>query len=65
MKLLAGRAQDHDDLVTIWPHAGFSSPAAAAAMYHEAYPHLEHDPYLVDFIQAIADEAEEAHPTPD
>ena len=50
MKLFAGRAQDRDDLVTIWPHVGFASPAAAAVMYHEAYPHAEHDPYLVDFI---------------
>ena len=65
MKLFAGRAQDRDDLVTIWPHARFASPPEAAAMYHEAYPHLEHDPYLVDFIQAIADEAEEPPSTPE
>jgi hypothetical protein len=58
MKLFAGRAQDRDDLVAIWPRAGFTSPTAAAALYREAYPHEREDEYLVDYIRAIADEAQ-------
>ena len=54
MKLYAGRAPDLDDLVKLWPHCGFASPQAVVDAFDEAYPHLEHDPYLIDHVAMIA-----------
>jgi hypothetical protein len=53
MKLYASRSVDVDDLEAMWPHCSFRSPEKAAASFHEAYPHLEFDPYLADHIRAI------------
>jgi len=63
MKLFAARSRDVADLVALWPHAGFGSPDHAARRLHEAYPHLERDPHLVDFIGSIAKQAGAAHGT--
>jgi hypothetical protein len=57
MKLLAGRAPDHDDMIVLWPRCRFGSAQAAVAAYYSAYPFEEHDPYLVDYVQQVADQA--------
>lgn len=54
MKLFAGRAADTTDLETLWPRCGFASPEAAAGAFHAAYPHLEHDPHLADWIRDLS-----------
>ncbi|WP_432881368.1 DUF6036 family nucleotidyltransferase [Kribbella sp. CA-245084] len=59
MKLLAGRAPDHDDMTVLWPKCGFSDARAAVDAYYLAYPFEEHDPHLVDYVQQIADQAEQ------
>ena len=57
MKLLAGRAPDHDDMIALWPHCDFGSAQAAVDAFHLAYPFEESDPYLVNYVQEIADSA--------
>lgn len=57
MKLFAGRAADIADLETLWPQCGFESPDAATDAFHAAYPHLEHDPHLADWIRDLVREA--------
>lgn len=54
MKLYAARARNYDDLVTLWPRAGFTSPEAAADAFHAAFPHAPEDPYLSDFVRELA-----------
>lgn len=54
MKLNAYREPDRDDLVRLWPHAGFTSPAQASEEFELAYPHLDRDPYLIDLIAQLA-----------
>ncbi|MGW7681997.1 DUF6036 family nucleotidyltransferase [Kribbella sp. NPDC054772] len=55
MKLLAGRAPDHDDLTALWPRCGFADAQTAVDAYYVAYPFEEHDPHLVDYVQQIAE----------
>ena len=55
MKLFAARAADFDDPTALWGQCGFSSPEQAAESYQAAYPHLERDDFLADFIRSIAD----------
>jgi hypothetical protein len=50
MKLYAYREPDRDDLLRIRHLCGFTSPQEVAAEFHEAYPHVEQDPYLVDLV---------------
>jgi len=57
MKLLAARAPDHDDMIALWPRCGFTDAQAAVDAFYLAYPFEEHDPYLVDYVQQIADQA--------
>lgn len=54
MKLQAARAIDHDDMVALWPTCSFTSPEATVSAFDAAYPHEEHDPYLVDYVEEIA-----------
>jgi hypothetical protein len=54
MKLFAARAVDTADLAIIWNECGFDSPEQAADLFHCAYPHLEHDEYLADYIRELA-----------
>jgi hypothetical protein len=54
MKLCAGRTRYHTDLQALWARCDFASPQEAASLFHEAYPHLEHDPFLADYIAEIA-----------
>lgn len=51
---LGARASDFDDLRVLWPACSFSSPEQAVQMWHEAYPHEEQDPFLIDHIRRIA-----------
>lgn len=55
MKLLAGRAPDHDDMVALWGLCDFASAQAAVDAYYLAYPFEEPDSYLVDYVQQIVD----------
>jgi hypothetical protein len=57
MKLLAGRAPDHDDMTVLWPRCGFPDAQAAVDAYYLAYPFEEHDAHLVGYVQQIADQA--------
>lgn len=57
MKLLAGRAPDHDDMTVLWPSCVFADAQAAVDAYYVAYPFEEHDPHLVDYVQQIADQS--------
>jgi len=53
MKLQAARAVDYDDLVALWPKCSFPSAQAAVEAFDAAYPHEEHDPYLIDLVARI------------
>ena len=53
MKMYAGRAVDRADLVRLWPHTGFASPAEAVRRYWDAYPHAPEDEYLEGFVREI------------
>jgi hypothetical protein len=39
MKLYRAHPQDHEDMVSLWPHCGFADPASAADAFRRAYPH--------------------------
>lgn len=54
MKLYRVDAQDYEDMIVMWPHCRFTSPAHAAARFHEAFPHAPDDPGLVGMIADIA-----------
>lgn len=58
MKLYAARARDYDDLVALWPQAGFASPEAAADAFREGFPHAPDDEYLSEFVREVAERAE-------
>lgn len=60
MKLFAGRAADHDDLVRLWPLCGFGSPEEAADEMREAFPAAPDDPHLAQYVADIAREAGDA-----
>ena len=57
MKLYAGRAVDHDDLIKLWPRCGFASVEDAVRRYWDAYPHAADDEYLVNYVREIAQAA--------
>ena len=57
MKLFAGRARDHDDLVSLWPHTGFASARQAVEAMYDAYPAAPEDPHLESFVDQIIAEA--------
>ena len=52
MKLPATRVRsaDVDDMVALWPRTGFASGAQAVALYYEAYPLAEQDPFLAAYV---------------
>lgn len=58
MKLLAARAADHADLVTLWSLSGFSSPEEAATEMYAAFPAAPDDPHLADYVADIARESD-------
>jgi len=51
MKLEANRIADQADLRRLWPLSGFTSAEEAAALWHQAYPLHEPDPYLATYIR--------------
>lgn len=53
MKVFASRAADIDDIAVVWAHCSYETVEDAAHAFHEAYPHLESDSYLADFIRQI------------
>jgi hypothetical protein len=53
MKLFAGRDSDREDMLVMWHHTGFISPQQAADAFQAAYPHLEHDPYLAEYLAEV------------
>lgn len=58
MKLFAGRPQDHDDLVALWPLCRFASPQAAADACNRAYDFIgQPDVHLARYVEQIAAEA--------
>ena len=57
MKLYAGRARDHDDIVALWPHTGFATAREAVDAMYQAYPAATKDEYLESFVEDIAVEA--------
>ncbi|MCB0970942.1 MAG: hypothetical protein KDB21_14350 [Acidimicrobiales bacterium] len=57
MKLYRATPQDHQDMVTLWPRCGFTSPQEAADAFERAYPQAPDDEFLVDYIREIAREA--------
>ncbi len=44
---------DFGDIEVLWEHCSYETPEAAAAAFHEAYPHLEVDEFLADHIRGI------------
>lgn len=60
MKLRAGRAQDHDDMVRLWALTGFADPDEAYRMFWVAYPSAPDDQHLLDYIKQIADKARDS-----
>lgn len=59
MKLYAARARDYDDLIVLWPRAGFRSPEQAASALADAFPHAPDDPHLADYVRVIAEAAQD------
>lgn len=54
MKMYRADPPDQDDMVTMWPHIGFATAHEAVSLFYEAYPHLEEDPHLDEFVITIA-----------
>lgn len=52
--LFAARGVDFDDLIALWPASAFTSPQDAVERFHAAYPYLERDPHLGDYVAGIA-----------
>lgn len=57
MKLLAARSVDYEDMVALWPSCSFGSAADAVSRFHAAYPHVERDPHLLDFVRGVASQS--------
>lgn len=52
MKLVSLRVRDAEDLPTLWPHAGFTTPEeAVAVLYTQAYPAERPDEHLAEFLR--------------
>lgn len=60
MKLLRADPQDRDDMVRLWPRCSFDSADAAVVAFYDAYPHLDEDEYLVDYVTKVIDQSEAA-----
>jgi hypothetical protein len=53
MKVFASRAADIDDIEVMWEHCSYETPEEVAHAFQQAYPHLEPDRYLANFIRQI------------
>ncbi|CAN5868431.1 hypothetical protein BH23ACT5_BH23ACT5_12450 [soil metagenome] len=58
MKMYRADPQDREDLVTLWPLAGFAHPDEAAHSFRLAYPHAPEDEHLASYIADVAIDAE-------
>jgi hypothetical protein len=54
MKMYRANDADRADMVKIWPRLDFNSAQEVVDAFEAAYPHLERDPYLSDFVVGIA-----------
>jgi hypothetical protein len=54
MKMYRGLPNDHADMVTMWPHTGFTSAQDVVVAFWAAYPHAPVDPYPDQFVREIA-----------
>lgn len=54
MKAYAGRESDVADMARLWPLCSFTTPAAAARRFAQAYPHAPDDPHLATYFATIA-----------
>ncbi len=57
MKLYRSDPQDREDMVSLWPLCGFTSPDDAARAFRRSYPHAPEDEHLAGYIAEIADDA--------
>ncbi len=58
MKAYAGRESDIADMARLWPSCSFTTPAAAARRFAQAYPHAPDDPHLDTYFAEIARRSE-------
>jgi hypothetical protein len=54
MKMYRANEADRGDMVRIWPRLDFTAAQDVVDAYYTAYPHVESDPYLSEFVVAIA-----------
>ncbi len=66
MKLHATRVRsaDVEDIVAVWPRTGFASGAQAVALYYEAYPLAEQDPFLAAYVADLTSAPEHGESAP-
>jgi hypothetical protein len=66
MKLHATRVRtsDVEDMVALWPKTGFASASQAVALYYEAYPLAEEDPFLAAYVADLTGAPEHTEPAP-
>jgi len=66
MKLHATRVRsaDVEDMVALWPRTGFASAAQAVALYYEAYPLAEQDPFLAAYVADLTCAPEDGESAP-
>ncbi len=66
MKLHATRVRsaDVEDMVALWPRTGFASAAQAVALYYEAYPLAEEDPFLAAYVADLTGAPEHGESEP-
>ncbi len=66
MKLHATRVRsaDVEDMVALWPRTGFASAAQAVALYYEAYPLAEEDPFLAAYVADLTGAPEHGESAP-
>lgn len=59
MKVAASRSatSDRSDAIALWRSCTFESTQAVVDRFYEAYPHEEFDPFFLDFVAGIAEQA--------
>ena len=62
MKLYRAQPHDREDMIEVWPMCKFSSPLDAVRAFRAAYPHAPDDPFLVEYVEAIAADARHLGP---
>lgn len=54
MKMYRANEADRADMVRIWPRLDFTGAQDLVDIYYAAYPHVEKDPHLSEFVVGIA-----------